>query len=228
MCPFCSSERFELFFRDALHLKRDYLLCADCGLVFVPAKQHLSIENEKIRYDFHRNDIADAGYRGYLNRLAGPMIKRLSPGSEGLDFGSGPGRVPVLAGIFAEAGHAMDTYDPIYAPDTGALSRRYDFVAATEVVEHLRMPAKTLGVMWDLVKPGGWLGILTQFLPEKTRFGGWRYKDDPTHICFFSAPIFERLAASWNAALNIVEPGVILLQKSSLSPSGSGPVPRSL
>ena len=82
------------------------------------------------------------GYRAFLNRLAKPLKERLSPNSLGLDFGAGPG--PTLSLMLQEAGHEMSIYDPFFSKNPSAMNQVYDFITATEVVEHLHHPGREL------------------------------------------------------------------------------------
>ena len=133
-CPLCQKSEVSPFFKD----QRDYFICAHCSLVFVPPQQFLSLEEEKAVYDLHENSTDDPGYRRFLNRTFKPVLQNLKPGSYGLDFGSGPG--PTLSVMFEEQGHSMNIYDPIYTPETEVFQHQYDFITATEVVEHLHHP----------------------------------------------------------------------------------------
>lgn len=219
VCTLCGAADTRWLCRDR---QRDYFRCPGCELVSVPATQFLSAADEKARYDQHRNSPDDPGYRAFLSRLLKPMLERLPPGSHGLDFGSGPG--PTLSLLFAEAGHSMVIYDPFYAPDASVLERQYDFVTASEVVEHLRQPRQELDRLWACVKPGGALGLMTSFVPEGRPLTDWRYTRDLTHICFYSRATFAWLAAQWQAELDIRGNDVILLRRSGVGngrPSGS-------
>jgi SAM-dependent methyltransferase len=115
--------------------------------------------------------------------------------------------------MFAEAGHTMTIYDPIYAPDTAALHRVYDFITATEVLEHLHRPDAELARLWHCLKPGGWLGIMTKLALDQERFARWHYRLDPTHVRFYSRPTFEWLAAHWNATVEFVANDALIFQK---------------
>lgn len=207
-CPLCRSDGTQDHCRDT---RRDFLRCGACGLVFVPASQHLHPDAEKKRYDLHRNDPRDQGYRAFLGRLAAPVLRSVARGGTGLDFGSGP--VPVLAGMFEEAGHVMAVYDPFYAPDPAALDRQYDFITAAEVVEHLRNPRAELGRLWSCLRPGGTLGIMTRTVVPRTEFGRWQYKNDLTHICFFSPATFQWLARWWSADPSFPDADIALFHK---------------
>lgn len=205
-CPLCAGDALRPFYRDA---RRPYLRCDACALVFVPAAWHLSRAAERAEYDLHQNDTEDAGYRAFLSRLAQPLMARLAPGASGLDFGCGPG--PALACLLREAGFELSLYDSYYQPDTRALEHCYDFICATEVVEHLHRPGWELARLWSLLKPGGWLGIMTKLVRDVDAFAHWHYKNDPTHVCFFSEQTWRWWAREHNASLEIIGADVILL-----------------
>jgi|TARA_B110000977_G_scaffold187863_1_gene255445 hypothetical protein len=135
----------------------------------------------------------------------------VTPNSEGLDFGSGPG--PTLSLMLSEEGHNMAIYDPFYAPDTNVLKQTYDFITITEVAEHLSAPRLELDQLWGLLRPGGWLGIMTKLVIDEPAFAGWHYKNDPTHISFFSRETFKHLAQHWSTEVEFIGDDVILLQK---------------
>ena len=210
MCPLCQAENTIKICTDR---HREYLRCQICQLIFVPPNFFLSADDEKARYDTHQNSPDDPKYRAFLSRLFIPMQNRLSPGSSGLDFGSGPG--PTLSVLFEEAGHSMALYDHFYAPHPAVLDTPYDFITVTEVVEHLHHPREELDRLWTILKPGGILGIMTQFAPNQEAFAEWYYKRDPTHVCFFSRTTFEWLATQWSAALTCEENDVMLLEKTT-------------
>lgn len=208
VCPLCHHPKSRPFHRDR---HRVYRRCEVCALIFVPPECFLSPRDEKAEYDLHQNDLYDVGYRRFLGRLFQPLGDRLRPGSRGLDFGCGPG--PALALMFREAGHGMSVYDPFYAPDTAALSQAYDFVTATEVFEHLHRPGHELERLWSCLRPGGWLGIMTKLARDADAFARWHYKEDLTHVCFFSRVTFAWLAGRWSAELIFVGQDVILLRR---------------
>ena len=210
-CPLCGAEDPEPFFEDQL---RPYLRCDACDLVFVPRSHHLSPAAEKAQYDLHCNSPDDPGYRRFLSRLADPLIPLLPPGSDVLDFGSGPG--PTLSVMLEEAGFRSAIYDPFYAPDARVLDASYAAVTATEVIEHLSRPGETLERLWARVEPGGVLGIMTRFRPSKDRFAGWHYRRDPTHVAFFSPRCLEGIATRLGASLTLKGPDVALFQKPSV------------
>lgn len=207
-CPLCESSQLVQYHRDR---RRVYLQCGKCRLVFVPREFFLTAAAEKAEYDLHRNDPSDSGYRRFLARLCQPMQKYLLAGAVGLDFGSGPG--PTLSVMFAECGYPMDVYDCFYAKHPQVFLRTYDFVTATEVVEHLYKPAFELCRLWGGVKAGGYLGIMTKLVRSQAAFAGWHYIHDPTHVCFFSVDTWQWLASCWGAVIRYQEGDVIILEK---------------
>ena len=208
LCPLCSSSQIAFYFEDKT---RRYLQCACCQLVFVPPEQRLNAVNEKAHYDFHQNTPNDKGYREFLSRLALPLLERVAPHSKGLEFGCGPG--PALAHMLREAGHCVALYDVYYQPDACVLDKTYDFVTATEVIEHLFDPKKIWSQWLSLVKPGGWIGIMTKQVIELDAFVNWHYKSDPTHVIFFSRSTFCYLAERDKLELEFIGNDVVLLRK---------------
>jgi SAM-dependent methyltransferase len=162
--------------------------CSDpggCGLLFVDPAHHLDSENERARYETHQNDPADPRYRAFLGQATEPLLARLWPGATGLDFGCGPG--PTLSRIMAEHGHPCRDYDPFFAPDEGSLAETYDFVTCTETVEHFQDPRAGFMTLASLLRPDGWLVVMTQCVPDprERALGDWMYLRDPTHVAFF-------------------------------------------
>ena len=194
-CPLCNSDKPELFFEDK---HRKYLQCLHCMLVFVPKEYWLSAEEEKAVYGLHENSPGDQGYRKFLSRLTEPLMEKLEPEQKGLDFVCGPG--PALYVILEEQGHKV-------------LNINYDFICATEVVEHMHNPSVDFSTMFGILKSGGWLGIMTKLVIDKPAFSKWHYIQDLTHICFYSLNIFEYLAVRFNAELEFTAKDVILLKK---------------
>ena len=207
-CPLCEDRAVAHYWSDR---QRDYLQCGHCQLVFVPPGQQLSPAQEKSHYDLHENDPGDQRYRAFLSRLCTPLMDKLVRGSRGLDFGAGPG--PTLSVMLQEAGFDVAIYDIYYAPDTSVLARRYDFITATGVVEHLSRPGEVLGHLWTVLEPGGWLGLMTKLVRDKAAFERWHYKNDLTHISFFSFVTMDYLRTRWGASIERPDSDVIFFRK---------------
>lgn len=205
-CPLCGHGGVKFFFED---ITREYLRCVNCELVFVPQVYWLSEEEERATYDLHQNDVRDQGYRKFLSRLTQPLLEKLQPEQKGLDFGCGPG--PALAMMLEENSHRVDLYDPFYYNDISVFDKVYDFICATEVVEHLRYPKKDFSALFKMLKPGGWLALMTKLVIDKDAFSKWHYIRDMTHICFYRERTFKYLAHQYNATIDFVADDVILL-----------------
>ena len=192
---------------------RKYRQCETCNLVYVPNRYYLSSKAEKAVYDLHQNSPDDPEYRRFLSRLFIPMMGRINPKSRGLDFGSGPG--PTLSVMFEEADHKMVIYDYYYAQNESVWDVQYDFITATEVLEHLHHPGKELSRLWACLKPGGVVGGMTKLVLERTVFVNWHYKNDQTHVSFFSRNTFEWLGEYWETRPVFIDKDVIFLRKMS-------------
>jgi SAM-dependent methyltransferase len=209
-CPLCRGKEIDSFFEDT---QRVYLRCMQCQLVFVPERFWLSPEDERATYDLHENDAGDIGYRHFLSRLTIPLLERVKPEQKGLDFGCGPG--PTLSVVLEEAGYSVDLYDPFFYNDPAVFHKKYDFICTTEVVEHLRYPGQDFTTLFKLLKPGGWLGVMTKLVIDRAAFRKWHYIRDLTHICFYSQSTFEHIAQRFDACVDLVNNDVILLNKNN-------------
>ncbi len=189
----------------------DYGRCDVCEASFLLPHQLPTAERERAEYGRHRNEADDAGYRSFLARLSAPLLARLAPARAGLDFGCGPG--PVLARMLQSAGHAVALYDPFFAPDRSVLQRSYDFVTCTEVVEHFHRPAEEFARLDALLRPGGWLGIMTCFQTDDARFARWHYRRDSTHVVFYREATFRVIARRHGWVCEIPAKDVVLMRK---------------
>lgn len=207
-CSLCGCKKTAAYHEDPL---RTYLQCSHCMLVFVPSQYWLSSKQEKAEYDLHQNSAEDQGYRHFLSRLSTPLLKRLTQKKYGLDFGCGPG--PALSVVLEEHGKQVDLYDPFYFNDSTILHKCYDFICATEVVEHLQNPGKTFDQLFSMIYPDGWLALMTKLVKDRTAFSQWHYTRDLTHVCFYSAETFEYISRQYHASIEIINNDVILINK---------------
>ncbi|MBU1509063.1 class I SAM-dependent methyltransferase [Myxococcota bacterium] len=208
-CPLCASESTRFYWQDRT---RTYFECPTCDLVFVDPAQLPEPAPEKARYETHNNAPDEPGYLAFLGRFAAPMALRLGDTpQEGLDFGSGPG--PALHLLLERHGHSITLYDPFFAPDEAALARTYDFITCTEAIEHFHDPGREWPRLMSLLRPGGLLGIMTRLRPDFAAFQTWRYREDFTHVGFFSRETFLFLADRWDLTVEFVDWDLIFLRK---------------
>lgn len=166
---------------------RAYRLCGNCRLIFVDRSDHLSRESAEAHYRTHENSIDNEGYVAFLRRAIDPLLPYLSPEMRGLDFGSGPG--PTLSLILRRQGLDCSDYDPLFA-DT-PLQPPYDFLFATECFEHFADPWKDIAKIEALLRPGGFLSVMTERWTDLNAFRTWYYTRDPTHVSFFHEETFH-------------------------------------
>ena len=208
ICPLCARPGSRPFSK--AHTRR-YLRCAGCRLTFLPPEDRLSRAGERARYETHENDPADDGYRSFLSRLAAPLIARLEPGMQGLDYGSGPG--PTLSLMMAERGFDTAIFDPFFAPDPAPLSKTYDFVTCTETAEHFFDPGAEFRTLKGLLRRPGWLAVMTRVLDDDEGFETWWYARDPTHVSFYSEETLTWLAHAHGWTLERPHPTVALFRQ---------------
>lgn len=183
ICPICSAGGN--FFYKIMKKSRTFFLCPSCNLVFQTVESLPGADEELARYELHRNDEEDEGYRKWLGSfIKSSVIPWYNDGSI-LDFGSGPR--PVLSEILESEGYPVFSYDPFFAPrwpDEG----NFSLILLCEVLEHIHDPLKEFRRLGSVAADGAILSLKTQFLPSSNSddFKGWWYKEDTTHIRFYS------------------------------------------
>lgn len=195
---------------------QDYWYCTTCKSIFMDESCLPTREAEYERYLLHNNDPNDLAYRQFLSKLAEPLLQELFPAQEGLDYGCGPG--PALAHMFREAGHHVRLYDSFFHNDRSTLNFTYDFIICSETVEHFHHPFQEFQCFDRLLKPGGWLAIMTSFLTPQIEFANWHYRRDPTHVVFFREETFQFLAAQFDWKCKVPQTNVVLMQKQRHTP----------
>lgn len=207
-CPLCRNNTTIPFYKDK---NRTYFQCTTCDLVFVLRDDLPNSEAEKLRYDKHENNPNDRGYTTFLQRLIEPLKAQLKPNDRGLDFGCGS--TPVLAQILINEGFRMEIYDPFYQPQQEPLDQQYNFITATEVVEHLHNAHKEFNQLYKLLKSKGVLAIMTQLRTPDTNFENWYYKNDFTHVCFYSLKTINWIGNHYRYKIEIFPPNIIIFTK---------------
>lgn len=206
-CPLCTTPANPFL---TVH-RRSYWQCSQCRLTFLDPAHHLTPAAELAEYKGHQNDPFDAGYRQFLSRLGNPLLDRLPPQQHGLDYGCGPG--PALALMLRDAGHRVDLYDPYFAPEPKPWKQQYDFITCTETIEHFYRPGLEFDRLNQMLKPGGWLGLMTEVMIDDARFAAWWYTRDPTHVCFYRHETFIWLATRFGWQLENPQKNVYLGHK---------------
>ena len=190
---------------------RAYWRCEVCQATLLDDAHLPTHGEERARYESHNNDPNDSGYRAFLGRVATPLLTRLPAAQSGLDYGCGPG--PALAHTLSQAGHTVALWDPFFYDDTAVLSRTYDFITCTEVVEHFHQPNAEFARLDQLLRPGGLLAIMTTLQTDDARFEHWYYRRDPTHVTFYREFTMRHIAAQRGWAFEMPAENVVFMQK---------------
>lgn len=169
-----------------------FFICDNCGVVFRDPKTFLDPTSEKSRYDNHQNDITDKGFQRSVLPLVDTVTHHFPAHAKGLDYGSGNG--PVAAAMLQKEGYSIALYDPFYAPDTTVLEKTYDFIICNEVMEHFYEPKKEFETLNSLLKPDGLLICGTGVFYPSINFDTWFYKNDPTHVIFYTEKSLKWIA----------------------------------
>lgn len=189
VCPLCASAGP---FAELVDIRRRrHHACPGCRLIFVDTACRISPSAERARYLQHRNEPTDTGYVAFLRQAVDPVLPLLQPGQQGVDYGCGP--TPVLAQLVTAAGWPCAPYDPFFFPDTPA--GPYDFLFATEVVEHFAQPAQDWAQMLAWLRPNGLLAVMTALWDDPDDFATWSYANDETHIAFYHRQTLEWISA---------------------------------
>lgn len=166
-----------------------YFRCTRCDGVFKIKSRHLSLEDEKKIYLNHNNDVDDIGYQNSVRPLVDRVIESRALFEDGLDYGCGTGAV--ASKLLRESKFNMYEYDPFFAKREELLNRSYNFIIASEVIEHFANPKLEFELLRSLLKDGGGLFCKTHILRDDIDFASWYYRRDPTHIFFYSDRTFK-------------------------------------
>jgi hypothetical protein len=207
-CPLCNAPGP---FRTLMDVrKRRHRLCGRCRLIFTETEFLPSPEAEKARYAKHRNGPGDAGYVEFLRQALVPALPHLNPRMRGLDYGCG--HEPTLCGLLAAEGLRCENYDCYFFPDWPA--GPFDFLFATEVVEHFSRPGAEWTRLSSLLRPGGILTVMTAPWEELAAFPAWGYASDETHVAFYHRQTLDWIFAAYGfETLDCANPRVSVLRK---------------
>jgi len=180
-CLLCKSNKVSLY----RNIKSGaFFSCDTCSVIFRDQKIFLDSTSEKSRYDKHKNDIEDLGFQNSVKSLVDKVIQNFPKESKGLDYGCGNG--PVAAAMLKKEGYNIGVYDPFYAPEKNVLQDTYDFIICNEVMEHFYNPRQEFETLKNLLKPNGMLICGTAVFYPTINFDTWYYKNDPTHVIFYT------------------------------------------
>lgn len=197
-CRFCGNNTAEFEVKN-----KKYYQCTICKGVFLDEIHFLTPEKQKERYELHNNSLTDMGYKQFLEQFALPVLdfckKKKKTIDSILDYGSGPS--PALLELLEEykknsildADITLLGWDPFFMNGDMENFQKVSLITCLEVVEHFENPLVDFQKISTLCKKGGILSIGTMEVPEeKSIFYKWWYKDDPTHVSFYSEKAIQK------------------------------------
>ncbi|HET7037779.1 MAG TPA: class I SAM-dependent methyltransferase [Thermomicrobiaceae bacterium] len=210
-CPICQSPELSAFW-PGRNLER----CAGCGMIFrnpQPSTPQLDRHYREAYADqrVSAGTTNEAGTtieyaRIYVRRLAGDLGRADFAGERVLDVGAGTGEMSLA---LREAGAAVVAVEPFATRfcesrgietyrslESAELTGQFDGAVAVDVIEHMDDPVRSLKLMFDRLKPGGWLYLATlntRGLNARVRRENWREARKPDHLFFYTDPSLRRL-----------------------------------
>lgn len=211
LCPLCNSTG--KFSPVTGPMRRGYLLCPHCQLIFMERNFLPDSQTEEARYRAHQNTPLDSGYVQFLMQAITPALPYLNDHMLGLDYGCGP--TPTLAELLKNQGIHCKNYDPYFYP--AFPEHPFDFIFATEVVEHFYQPDDAFQCMSGLLRPGGILTIMTEPWVSIEKFSEWHYAKDNTHVSFYNSTTISFISERYGfEILNNQSSRVTVLKKHNI------------
>lgn len=206
-CRLCSGETESVFKEE----NREFVVCNNCEGIQLLPEYFISPRAEEDRYLTHNNDVEDVRYQNFVSPITSGILKDFTSKNIGLDYGCGTG--PVAAKELEKKGYTVKLYDPFFHPDPAVLKKTYDFIICCEVMEHFFEPRQEFSNLSLLLNPGGKLYCKTSLYSEEVDFKSWYYKNDPTHVFFYTKRSLEWIKN--NLEFNEVEifPNLIVFSK---------------
>lgn len=192
ICPLCSSDA-DIYYQDKnIH----YYHCKTCDAVFEDENYRPDSSAEKSRYEIHENDVEDKNYQKFVSPITSSILRDFTKYSKGLDFGAGTG--PVISKVLQESGYTITEYDPYFHNYPERLQHKYDYISSSEVIEHFYNPYKEFKLLKSLLKQDAKLYCMTDVYDKSIDFASWYYKNDPTHVFFYTKKTFEWIKKEFN------------------------------
>lgn len=207
-CPLCGQAKISPNYSGE---RGHYALCPNCKLVFLDPSSHPSSAESKQRYDTHNNNPEDEGYQAFFAELVEALKSRRPPPAKVLDYGTGQGSA--LPPLLSALGYEVALYDPLYVPDSKVLNKTYDVVTCTETMEHFAKPGQEFEKLVKMLPSKGILAVMSLWLAKKQDFDSWWYKNDLTHISFYTEDTLSWMASNWNLHLEVLSDRLALFRK---------------
>lgn len=189
---------------------RTYFRCPQCDSIQLDESHLLDKKLEKARYDTHNNDVFDLGYQKFVSPITNYILNNFDKTHKGLDFGAGPG--PVISMLLTESGYQVKQFDPFYQPNRSVLDYKYDYIIACEVIEHFNQPKKDFYLLRNLITNSGQWVFMTDIYDNSINFSDWYYKNDETHVIFYTKKTFIYLKETYGFKDLIIDKRLVVLK----------------
>lgn len=191
--------------------KREFVECTNCGGIQLLPEFYVSKNIEKERYLSHNNDIEDPRYQNFVSPITFRILEDFSTEKKGLDYGCGTG--PVATTELEKEGFNIVLYDPYFYPNKEVLNTTYDFIICCEVMEHFYEPKREFSDLATRLNSGGKLYCKTSIYSKEINFDNWFYKNDPTHVFFYTEKSLEWIKDNLGFSKLEIHPKVIVFSK---------------
>ena len=184
ICPLCATQSNVFYEREDTYYK-----CSTCHAIFMNAQELPDSTSEKERYELHDDDTQDEGYRKFVAPITSSIMNDFTKKHKGLDFGAGTSSI--ISTVLKEHDYEILDYDPYFHVYPELLSAKYDYISSCEVIEHFYTPHKEFKLLKNMLHKNGKLYLMTEPYNEGINFASWYYKNDPTHVFFYSQKTFD-------------------------------------
>lgn len=151
---------------------------------------YVNSKEEKERYISHNNDVNDIRYQNFVSPIVDSVKAKYDTSHLGLDYGAGTG--PVITRLLEKEGYSINLYDPYFHNYPENLSKKYDYIICSEVIEHFYKPYEEFKSLANMLNLKASIFCMTSLYDEGRDFKNWRYKDDETHVFFY-----HKIALEW-------------------------------
>lgn len=207
LCRLCN-EATGSFYKEKT---REFVVCKNCRGVQLLPEYFISARAEEDRYLTHNNDVEDVRYQNFVSPITSGVLADFTTKNSGLDYGCGTG--PVAATELEKKGFPVRLFDPYFHPDTEALENTYDFIICCEVMEHFHEPRQEFKTLSQLLNTGGKMYCKTSLFSEEIDFETWYYKNDPTHVFFYTEKSLDWIRQNMEFSKVEVFPKLIVFSK---------------
>ncbi len=193
------------------HVDEYFFICDNCGAYLKKYPFYLSPEKEKERYQKHQNNVNDIHYQIFTSPITHAILQKQSPNDLGLDYGCG--NAPVISKQLMDKGYNVKLYDPFFYYNEDYLNFSYDYIFSCEVFEHFHSPKQEIEKLLSILKPNGYLYIMTHLYHSDIDFKNWYYRRDPTHVFIFTIKTIEYISEKFSLNIQSLTERLIIMKK---------------